>query len=64
MCARIGVETRYIGWGAGIVDLDNDGFPDIFMVTGNVYPELEKKLPQISQQDAARGVSQPGQWDV
>ena len=26
--SRIGVETRYICWGAGIVDLDNDGFPD------------------------------------
>ena len=44
--ARIGVETRYICWGAGIVDLDNDGFPDIFFVSGSVYPNLEKVLPQ------------------
>jgi len=43
--AGIGVETRYIGWGAGMVDLDNDGLPDIFMVTGGVYPEVEKTLP-------------------
>ncbi len=41
----IGVETRFIGWGAGIVDLDNDGLPDLFLVSGNVYPEIEKKLP-------------------
>ncbi len=41
----IGVETRYISWGAGIVDLDNDGLPDIFVVTGSVYPEVEKSLP-------------------
>jgi hypothetical protein len=41
----LGVETRYVGWGAGIVDLDNDGFPDIFVATGSVYPEVEKKLP-------------------
>jgi hypothetical protein len=27
--------------------LDNDGFPDIFLVTGNVYPELEKVFPQL-----------------
>jgi enediyne biosynthesis protein E4 len=44
--SRIGVETRFICWGAGIVDLDNDGYPDVFMVTGNVYPEVERKLPQ------------------
>ena len=41
----LAVETRYINWGAGIVDLDNDGLPDLFYVTGNVYPELEAKLP-------------------
>ena len=41
----LGVETRFIGWGAGIVDLDNDGLPDLFLVTGSVYPELEAKLP-------------------
>ena len=43
--AGLGVETRYITWGAGIVDLDNDGLPDLFAVTGNVYPEIEAKLP-------------------
>ena len=41
----LGVETRYIGWGTGIVDLDNDGFPDLFIATGSVYPEVEKKVP-------------------
>jgi len=44
--AKIGVETRYICWGAGMVDLDNDGYPDLFMTTGNVYPQLERTLPQ------------------
>ncbi len=46
--SRVGVETRYVCWGAGINDLDNDGCPDVFMVTGNVYPEVEKKLPQYA----------------
>lgn len=41
----LGVETRFVGWGAGMVDLDNDGLPDLFCTTGMVYPEIERKLP-------------------
>jgi hypothetical protein len=41
----LGVETRFVDWGAGIVDLDNDGLPDLFWVTGMVYPEVERDLP-------------------
>jgi hypothetical protein len=44
--AGLAVETRYIGWGAGIVDLDNDGLPDMYAVTGGTYPGLAKQLPQ------------------
>jgi len=43
--AGLRVETRYVSWGAGIVDLDNDGLPDLFFATGMVYPEVEAKLP-------------------
>jgi hypothetical protein len=41
----LGVETRYIGWGAAIADLDNNGLPDLFAITGSVYPEIERRLP-------------------
>ena len=45
LSAGLGVETRFVGWGAAMVDLDNDGHPDLFYVTGSVYPEVEAKLP-------------------
>jgi hypothetical protein len=45
----LGVETRYVSWGAAILDLENNGYPDLFWVTGSVYPEVEKKLPQYPQ---------------
>ena len=34
--------TRYVQWGTGFADFDNDTWPDLFIVTGNVYPEVEK----------------------
>jgi hypothetical protein len=45
MRAGLGVETRYVGWGAGIQDFDNDGLPDLFWATGSVFPEVEKVHP-------------------
>ncbi len=44
--AGFGAATKYVCWGAGMPDLDNDGWPDIAYVTGNVYPEVEKHFAQ------------------
>jgi hypothetical protein len=38
----LSAERRYISWGTCLTDLDNDGYPDILIVTGTVYPELER----------------------
>jgi len=45
--AGLRVETRFVDWGTGIVDLDNDGLPDLFWTTGMIYPEVEAKMPEI-----------------
>ena len=38
----LGAFTRYVGWGAGFADFDNDGLADLLFVNGSVYPEVEK----------------------
>jgi enediyne biosynthesis protein E4 len=46
MASGLGVQNRHVEWGTGMPDLDNDGRPDIFYVTGNVYPEIERVMPE------------------
>ena len=45
IASGFGVETRYTCWGTGFADFDNDGWPDLAVVTGSVYPEIEAKFP-------------------
>jgi hypothetical protein len=35
------VNTRLLGWGVGFFDMDNDGWLDILMSNGHVYPEVD-----------------------
>jgi hypothetical protein len=32
----------YVGWGAGFFDYDNDGWLDLFVVNGHVYPQVNR----------------------
>jgi enediyne biosynthesis protein E4 len=38
----LGLNTRYLGWGCGFFDMDNDGWLDILVCNGHVYPEVEQ----------------------
>ncbi len=42
--AGLGMNTRYLGWGCAFVDIDNDGWADIFVCNGHIYPEI-RRLP-------------------
>ena len=45
VAAGLQVVTRYVQWGVGLVDFDSDTRPDLFYVTGHVYPEVERTNP-------------------
>jgi len=40
--AGLGLHTQFLGWGCGFFDMDNDGWPDILICNGHVYPEVEQ----------------------
>jgi hypothetical protein len=43
--------TRYVGWGCGFFDFDNDGWKDLLLVNGHVFPEVDRLGIDIRSKD-------------
>jgi len=39
---------RYVGWGGGFFDFDNDGWLDIFITNGHIYPQVDLVTPNVT----------------
>ena len=58
----IAINSRYVAWGCGFIDYDNDGWPDLIQINGHVYPEIaghdvgqSYKNPRIVYQNLGNG---------
>jgi len=51
--AGMGRNTRFVGWGCGFFDFDNDGWPDLLLVNGHAFPEVDRLHIDIHYRDRA-----------
>lgn len=51
--AGLGQNTRYVGWGTGFFDLNNDGWKDLVLVNGHAFPEVDMLNIDIHYKDRA-----------
>jgi hypothetical protein len=51
--AGLGQNTRYVGWGTGFFDFNNDGWKDLLLVNGHVFPEVDSLHIDIHYRDRA-----------
>ena len=51
MRAGMAHNTRFVGWGCGFLDFDNDGWKDLLLVNGHVFPEIDRTPGDIRFQE-------------
>jgi hypothetical protein len=51
--AGLGGSTSFVGWGCGFLDFDDDGWKDLFWVSGHIFPEVEQLKTDIHYKDHA-----------
>jgi hypothetical protein len=49
----MGQPSRYVGWGCGFFDYDNDGWLDLLLVNGHAFPEVDKLNIDIRYRERA-----------
>ena len=53
IAAGLSHNTRYVGWGCGFFDFDNDGWKDVLLVNGHAFPEVDRLGIDIHYRDRA-----------
>lgn len=53
LSAGLGHNTRFVSWGCVFFDFDNDGWTDLLLVSGHVFPEIDRLPTDIRFRDRA-----------
>ena len=49
--AGLGVNRKYLGFGVGFFDFDNDGWKDLFLANGHVYAQIASRKLHVSYRE-------------
>jgi enediyne biosynthesis protein E4 len=49
--AGFGVNRKYLGFGVGFLDFDNDGWKDLFLANGHVYSQIARRKLHVSYKE-------------
>jgi len=49
--AGLGINRKYLGFGVGFFDFDNDGWKDLFLANGHVYSQIADRKLHVSYRE-------------